>query len=399
VISWPIAKFHTYEELTAALEGIGVPFESIGRTPEGRELWCATHGEGERALLITANAHAVEYAGSCCCLDLLQQPAPKDVKLYIVPRIAADGADYTLRTMSRERVRSRFMDVDVINTMTPKDINSDGRILSMRWPADDGTFVQCPCDPRLMLAKQDDDDGPFYHVIVEGDIHAWDGSDIQVPQVHCDFNRDYPSSTWTVIDRTGMGDQPLTQPETRAIVQFVQAHDDLAGAIDLHTGNPAIFYPLSAPNTGDDPVRHIGKLGEAITGFPYLISYDEARCGKCESETPGTFYDWFYETTGHPAYVVELGMFYNYIGFTTADLAMPVHEHARKWGKAMLRWHDEHPTVQLFYDWLPFDHPQLGCVEIGGWDVNQWSNPPLKEMTKVCERVGRFAHAFAERIS
>lgn len=34
----------------------------------------------------------------------------------------------------------------------------------------------------------------------------------------------------------------------------------------------------------------------------------------------------------------------------------------------------------LFRDWRPFDHPQLGPVEIGGWDYVLWSNPPPGEL-------------------
>src|SRR5690606_34777446 len=29
-------------------------------------------------------------------------------------------------------------------------------------------------------------------------------------------------------------------------------------------------------------------------------------------------------------------------------------------------------------DWYPFEHPQLGTVELGGWDmINYWYNPPF----------------------
>ena len=32
-----------------------------------------------------------------------------------------------------------------------------------------------------------------------------------------------------------------------------------------------------------------------------------------------------------------------------------------------LRWNDTEMDGKLFVDWKPFDHPQLGEVEIGGW--------------------------------
>jgi hypothetical protein len=47
---------------------------------------------------------------------------------------------------------------------------------------------------------------------------------------------------------------------------------------------------------------------------------------------------------------------------------------------AVLRWLDEHSTDERtrgFVDWYPFDHPQLGPVELGGWNgLYSWTNPP-----------------------
>jgi len=47
---------------------------------------------------------------------------------------------------------------------------------------------------------------------------------------------------------------------------------------------------------------------------------------------------------------------------------------------AVLRWLDEQPGDAHdagFVDWYRFDHPQLGAVELGGWnDLRSWVNPP-----------------------
>ena len=45
----------------------------------------------------------------------------------------------------------------------------------------------------------------------------------------------------------------------------------------------------------------------------------------------------------------------------------------------MLRWSDERFAGRLYVDWKPFEHPQLGPVEIGGWDwLHAWVNPPAE---------------------
>ncbi|MEP7280668.1 MAG: carboxypeptidase, partial [Rubrivivax sp.] len=43
----------------------------------------------------------------------------------------------------------------------------------------------------------------------------------------------------------------------------------------------------------------------------------------------------------------------------------------------LLAWSDAECGGQACVDWRPFLHPQLGAVEIGGWDkMNFWRNPP-----------------------
>jgi hypothetical protein len=47
---------------------------------------------------------------------------------------------------------------------------------------------------------------------------------------------------------------------------------------------------------------------------------------------------------------------------------------------AVLRWLEDNSidaATRGFVDWYPFDHPQLGPVELGGWnELYSWTNPP-----------------------
>ena len=48
-----------------------------------------------------------------------------------------------------------------------------------------------------------------------------------------------------------------------------------------------------------------------------------------------------------------------------------------------MKWNDEVLGGKAYVDWYPFDHPQLGKVELGGWDtLNSWTNPPLDFLEK-----------------
>lgn len=45
----------------------------------------------------------------------------------------------------------------------------------------------------------------------------------------------------------------------------------------------------------------------------------------------------------------------------------------------MLQWSDEKLDGKGYIDWYSVEHPQLGTVELGGWDLlYAWRNPPAK---------------------
>jgi hypothetical protein len=49
----------------------------------------------------------------------------------------------------------------------------------------------------------------------------------------------------------------------------------------------------------------------------------------------------------------------------------------------MMKWNIEELDGKGYVDWYAFNHPQLGKVELGGWDSqNYFGNPPLKFLEK-----------------
>ena len=52
-------------------------------------------------------------------------------------------------------------------------------------------------------------------------------------------------------------------------------------------------------------------------------------------------------------------------------------EHPPEDDLKLLRWNDEKLDGKGYVDWYEFEHPQLGKVELGGWDVMYcWGNVP-----------------------
>jgi hypothetical protein len=65
----------------------------------------------------------------------------------------------------------------------------------------------------------------------------------------------------------------------------------------------------------------------------------------------------------------------------------------------VLRWLDDHSTDEAtrgFVTWYPFDHPQLGSVELGGWnELYSWTNPPPDRLLAEVDGHADFAVAQA----
>jgi hypothetical protein len=58
-------------------------------------------------------------------------------------------------------------------------------------------------------------------------------------------------------------------------------------------------------------------------------------------------------------------------------------EHPLEDDLKMLKWNDEVLEGKGYVDWYAYKHPQLGKVELGGWDfMNMWTNPPLNFLEK-----------------
>jgi predicted deacylase len=421
--------FYGEERLAAALSELAagdrglVGLRTLGRTPEDRPIRCAVVANrdaepplGDRpGLFVTANMHARELAGTAVAVRFLRRlvreygetPAITalldDGVLYVVPRVAPDGAAHVLATRDRS-VRSRAIERDPADLppdeVHPADLTGDGRVRQMRWETPDGDRVALD-DDRATRPRKPGDDGPFYRQTVEGTVPDDRGRPVSGPAGRNDFNRNFPSRAWERYGWVGEGQYPLAEPETRALAEFLLDHSNVVGVADLHTGNPALFYPGEArrpdPESAADAdlVERIGERGAELTDRPLLAGYHEARGEERGPALRGSFKDFAYERLGVPAFVVELGLCYNHLGLETADLALSDAEHARRANEALLAYHDENPEYGLFAGWTERDHPQLGPVEVGGWDAVKRGNPPPEELPDLAERVGDFLLEFA----
>ena len=122
-------------------------------------------------------------------------------------------------------------------------------------------------------------------------------------------------------------------------------------------------------------IKRFSEIGARLTGYPAISIWHDFKYHP-KDVISGT-QDWVYEHLGALFWVVELWAPNVEAGITDYKWIDWYREHPVEDDLKLIKWSDEHCGGKAHVDWKPFMHPQLGAVEIGGWDkMNYWRNPP-----------------------
>jgi hypothetical protein len=420
-------RFLRYDELVAWLHDAAtahpelMQLDTYGSSFEGRALWLATITDSSTgahdtkpAHWVDANIHSVELTASAAALYLIHHlltghghdpavtRALRTRTFYVVPRVNPDGAEWALADRPRYRRSSvrpwPWADAHLGQGAHPNDIDGDGRILTMRIPDRNGAWMASDSHPRLMVPVPLDGTGdgiPRYRLLAESDVVDFDGFTIPTPAPPqaLDMNRNFPAGWGTGV--TGSGDHPLSEPEIDALVRAIRARPNVCGYNAMHTSGGVLLRPSGIEPQGVLPKldewvwTQLGQRGTELTGYPVHSGLDFT--WDHTDPMSGCADDWAYEHLGvygwttefwdviHAATGARGGTDVWYVGATTEQL------------HAVLEWVEQHHP-ELFVDWYPFDHPQLGPVELGGWDaMHVWINPPLSRLADEIRPHAEFA--------
>lgn len=400
-------RYYRYDELTELLRTIAaerpdlVEVSSIGKSHEGREIWLvtvtdrATGPASEKpAFWCDGNIHASELSASTAVLKVLERlldsGLTKTHTFYLVPRLNPDGAEWAMESpprLIRSSTRPYPFDEEDPHGLEPKDVDGDGRILQMRVKDPNGAWTISEREPRLLRRREPGEvGGTYYRLMQEGLFHNYDGLTMRTRKRKegLDMNRNFPSAWRQEHEQPGAGPFPTSEPEIRAAVQAVVDRPNICGAVTFHTYSGVHLRPPSRMPDDEIPAEDlwtfqaIGKKGFEMTGYPAISNYHEFRYHPKEVIT-GVFDDWMYEHRGVYAWTTEIWSPQRQAGITDYKYIDWYREHPFEDDLKMLRWSDEKLGGEGFHDWRPFDHPQLGKVEIGGWDAfYAFRNPPTQ---------------------
>lgn len=403
-------RHYSYDDLTELLRAWArhhpdlMCLESIGKSWQGRDIWLATLTDrasgvdGERpAFLVEANIHAAELTSSFAALHLIQhlldrygvdEPVTRLLQtraVYVVPRLCPDGAEVVLN-------EGRYVRSSVRPHPSPEreaglhrcDIDGDGRTLFMRVPDPYGAWKACEADERLLVRREPDEDGGrYFRLLLEGEVIGYDGATVPVcePYEGLDLGMNYQTD-WADFPEQPRSAGPYSgsEPEVSAMMRFVGAHPNITGYVTCHTfGAIHLRPPLNVdeemPNSDLRIYDEFGAKATSLTGYP-VMSYDNLK--NEPYRVKGGQISWFYGELGIFAWITE---FWNPLragGIADYHPSRWLLDHPVEEALRLIRWSDEELSGKGFVDWYPFEHPQLGPVEIGGWDlINYWYNAPF----------------------
>ncbi len=419
-------EYFLFQELSQHLQGMAEAYpqlaslQSIGKSWQDRDIWCmtltnsATGSHDEKpAFYIDAHIHAEEVATSHTALYtiwyLLENYGSDDevtwlldhMSFYIIPRSNPDGAEISLTSAHHWCGNGRYLPgEEQTKGLCQDDINGDGLIVQMRIEDPNGEWRVSADDPRLMVQRQPGEigTGPYYRMYREGRIKGeWDGVNFEIQKPRDgNLNRNFPTGWRPEFRQYGAGDLPLSEPESKAVADFILSHPNISGMQCYHTHGglhlrPSLVEPDSTLPRADLAVyNRIGAMGTELTGYPVISVYEEFT-NDPDKPRVGSLMQWSYDEFGIITFSTEL-----WNPQLAAGIEVPAKYQigARSTDDEikLLAYNDTHLGGKGFLEWEAFEHPQLGNIEIGGWThMYTFRNPPPESMATSAE-AKRFIH-------
>jgi hypothetical protein len=293
--------------------------------------------------------------------------------IYLMPKLNPDGSDYYLTHPDgmRSSVRPHDSDWDgALDEDPPEDLDGDGNIAQIRVRDVTGPMKTSTEDARLMVRVEAGEPGEW-RVYSEGIDNDNDGRFNEDGVGGLDINRNWPGQWQQEYIQSGAGRYPLSEPETRAVAEFLFAHPNVTGLINHHMAGNFVYRPPTAkhfdPVTGEEiPMAQEDAAVFTYFGNKYSELINNQRVTPVFGrEGPprygaiwGVMIGWAYDHYGVFSWVPEMGSFVPFADYDEDGEATELER---------LRWNDTEMDGSIFVDWTPYDHPQLGEVEIGGF--------------------------------
>ena len=432
---FPIAfnRLYDYPALVEAMQGLVkahpdlLTLKSLGKSVEGRDLWCVTinnpktgDDRNKPAMYVDGNIHGNEIQGGEACLYLIWYLAENRGRVeslrmltderafYVVPTVNPDGRAYWFNgpnTTNSSRGGKSPLDNDRDGQADEDgydDLDGDGQVTQMRRKDPGGGYKVSPEDPRLLVPVKSGERGEYEALGLEGIDNDGDGEVNEDPPGGYDMNRNWPADWQPEPIQAGAGDYPLCWPETRAVAEFLLDHPNVAGVQAFHNAAGMILRGPAHPSRQAQYPRADERVAEEIgrAGARMIPFYRSLVIHRDLYTMHGGFIGWTYEHLGVFSFTNELWNNDQLLGRT--DPPAPGQTLARAVGASgeadQLFANDRLLFGAQFVPWKPAKHPLYGDIEVGGFVKQSQRIPPSFLIEELCHRNAAFAIYHADQM-
>ena len=425
-------RLYDYPELVEALEKLVkahadlLSLRSLGKSVEGRDLWCVTvnnpktgDDRSKPAFYVDGNIHGNEVQAAEVSLYLIwyltenydRNPKIRELVdervFYVVPTVNPDGRAWWFNGpntthSSRSGKSPRDDDRDgKADEDGYDDLDGDGQIVQMRRKNKNGGYKVSPLDRRLLVPVKPGESGEYELLGMEGIDNDGDGEINEDPPGGYDMNRNWPADWQPDHVQNGAGDFPLSWPETKAVADFLLDHPNIAGVQAFHNAAGMILRgPGHTTRQAQYPLED-DRVAEAIgaAGAKMLPFYRNSVIFRDLYGVHGGFIGWTYEHLGIFSYTNELWHNDQLLGKAPAA---PEQGFARGVGgegeQEQLFANDKLLFGAQFVEWKPFKHPFYGEIELGGFIKQSQRVPPSFLIEELCHRNAAFVIHHADQM-
>jgi hypothetical protein len=389
----------------------------VGKSFEGRPIMQMTltnkktgKDTDKPAAFFEGGRHSGEITSSECVMwmaqyILMNYGKDKDVThlldtkaIYLKPVNNPDGHNLYLNTAQSNRSTVRPYDSDgdsLLDEDAPEDLDNDGMILTMRWKDEKkGNLVPDPKDSTGRIMKRVPAGQGIYLSSSEGIDNDNDGRINEDGIGGLDLHRNYPENWRPETEETGRGyvqggagEFPLSETETRAVVDFLLGHPNISVVNSMDTSVPMHLRPPSTSPSAERMYpedlawyKIFDDIGRKITGYKKAGDvYDDYGNGNPLFGHGPDFGYWYYGAIWYGDEIWNGARFKDYNNDGDTDQI------------DILRWDDEENGGAGFIEWKPARHPVYGDIEIGGFNLKFFSqNPPAKHLEPWVRNEGMF---------
>lgn len=406
--------YHSYDSMSKRIDNLIkarpkiLSRQVIGKSRKGRPIEALLLSDREvdprlkPAILVVGNTAGDEAAGGEAVLKIAEfvvaaldkEPAFKALMvkraIWLIPRPNPDATELLFKTPIRQQrwtlaPTDNDRDGDKDEDLSD-DLDGDGWILPMRVPDNNGTLV-LDRDNQSLLRPAQTKNGELgrFRLLLEGKDNDKDGKVNEDTLGGTDIDRNFPIHWRPAHEVPGAGPRPLSEPESKALADFLLKRKNIGLIIHLHSNQHG------AVTAGKDPIpKDDRSLYDALRKL-----YQESSKGKSQpldafhvpqsKASSGTFQDFAYHGLGVITWPARIWMRAPELISKPGDKKVsPELRRQREWYRFFKK------KGYGYRDWKAFKHPTLGAVQIGGFTPFTLKTPPSEMLNGAITPVVRF---------